>query len=289
MTNEKLRMFIAVADLGSFRSAAKELHKTQSTVSAAVKSLEDEFGILFFDRNNYRPTLTLEGKSFYRRAVLVLKQVTGLESLGHQMAAGVEAEFHIVISGVCPLPYSLGKIKAVMSEFPETEFKVTTEILGGVMERIDNGEARLAITPKVGITNQHEAIAIDELSLVNVAAPGYIKDSYDGAISQDDIAQYSQIIIRDTAQHHSKLSINVLEAGRQWSVNDYATKKELTIAGLGWGRLPRHLILAELENGQLIPINVEGIPTSNTATVMLVRKRESIIGPVGERLWSQFT
>ena len=106
MTNEKLRMFIAVADLGSFRSAAKELHKTQSTVSAAVKSLEDEFGILFFDRNNYRPTLTLEGKSFYRRAVLVLKQVTGLESLGHQMAAGVEAEFHIDIRVVCPHPYS---------------------------------------------------------------------------------------------------------------------------------------------------------------------------------------
>ena len=289
MTNEKLRMFIAVAELGSFRSAAKELHKTQSTVSAAVKSLEDEFGILFFDRNTYRPALTLEGKSFYRRALLVLKQVKGLESLGHQMAAGVEPEFHIVISGVCPLPYALGKIKAVMNEFPETEFKVTTEILGGVMERIDKGEARLAITPKVGIGSQHEAIAIDEVSLINVAAPGYIKKTYDSAISQEDIAQYSQIIIRDTAQLHPKVSINVLEAGRQWSVNDYATKKELTIAGLGWGRLPRHLITDELENGQLIPINVEGIPTSNTATVMLVRKRETIVGPVGERLWNQFS
>ncbi len=151
MTNEKLRMFIAVADIGSFRSAAKKLHKTQSTVSAAVKSLEDEFGILFFDHDTYRPELTLEGKSFYRRALLVLKQVKSLESLGHQMAAGVESEFHIVISGVCPLPYALSKIRAVMDEFPETEFKVTTEILGGVIERIDSGEAGLAITPKIGI------------------------------------------------------------------------------------------------------------------------------------------
>ncbi|MCJ8314057.1 MAG: LysR family transcriptional regulator [Saccharospirillaceae bacterium] len=289
MTNEKLKMFIAVAQLGSFRGAAKALHKTQSTISAAVKSLEDQFGILFFDRDSYRPELTLEGKSFYRRALVVLKQVKSLESLGHQMAAGVESEFHIVISGVCPLPYPLSKIKTVMDEFPETEFKVTTEILGGVMERLNSGEAALAITPKIGIKSQHEAIAIDTLSLINVVKPGYIKSDQTGTISQEDIAQYSQIIIRDTAQHQPKMNVNVLDAGRQWSVNDYATKKELTIAGLGWGRLPKHLITQELEKGQLIPFNVEGVPTTAEATVMLVRKRDSIIGPVGSRLWNLFT
>ncbi|MEM9492916.1 MAG: LysR family transcriptional regulator, partial [Myxococcota bacterium] len=37
MTQEQIRMFLAVVDQGSFRSAARAVAKTQSSVSAAIR------------------------------------------------------------------------------------------------------------------------------------------------------------------------------------------------------------------------------------------------------------
>ena len=147
MTNEQLKMFVAVAEQGSFRGAAKAVNKTQSTISAAVKALENEFGVQLFTRNTYRPEPTLQGQAFYRRATMVLGHVDSLRILGQQMGAGVEPEFNIVISGICPLPRILSRITTVVDYFPQTAFRVTTEILGGVMERLNDGDAGLAFGP----------------------------------------------------------------------------------------------------------------------------------------------
>ncbi|MCZ6860450.1 MAG: LysR family transcriptional regulator [Alphaproteobacteria bacterium] len=289
MTNEQLKMFVAVAEQGSFRGAAKAVNKTQSTISAAVKALENEFGVQLFTRDTYRAEPTLQGRAFYRRATMVLGHVDSLKILGHNMGAGVEPEFNIVISGVCPLPRLLSRITPVIDYFPQTAFKVTTEILSGVMERLNDGDAGLAFSSNFLIDTCHEAIAVDELTMINVSAPGYITSSTKGPISQDEVRQYSQIVIRDSARNVPKLNVNVVEGGRNWVVNDYTTKKELTIAGLGWGRIPKHLIEGELADGRLVEIAVEGIPLTGLDPVMMIRRRDRNVGPVAERLWQQFS
>jgi len=285
MTNEQLKMFAAVVEHGSFRGAAKALSKTQSTISMAVKSLEDEFQMKLFDRDTYRPKLTPSGQAFYQHAIPTLEQFETLHNFGCQMAAGVESEFHIVINGISPLPELLGKIKTVMGTFPHTAFKVSTEILGGVLERLDEGDADIAIAPAIGIENIHETVAIDRITFVNVCAPGYITHEVSGPIPQNIIRQYTQIVIRDTAKKVPKTSFNVISGGRSWSVNDYATKKELTIAGLGWGLMPEHLIKSELENRSLMTLDVDGIPTSSKLPLLMVRLRNRSFGPVAERVW----
>ncbi len=121
-----------------------------------------------------------------------------------------------------------------------------------------------------------------------VSAPGYFESSTKQPISQDEIRQYSQIVVRDTARNVRYRSIDVIEGGRIWSVNDYATKKELTIAGLGWGRIPKHMIEGDLADGRLVPIDVEGIQSITHSTVMLIRRQDRSIGPVADRLWQQF-
>lgn len=67
-----MRAFVEVARLGSFSAAAKAVFATQSTVSKAVKQLEDELGTPLLDRAGHRPRLTAAGEAVYRGGVKLL-------------------------------------------------------------------------------------------------------------------------------------------------------------------------------------------------------------------------
>jgi len=69
-----LRAFVEVARQGGFSQASKTLFATQSTVSKAVKQLEDEIGVLLFDRIGHRTTLTAAGEIALPRAVRLLAE-----------------------------------------------------------------------------------------------------------------------------------------------------------------------------------------------------------------------
>lgn len=56
-----LRMFEAVARLGSMNQAARELHTVQSNVTTHIQALEDELGVELFHRNRRGVTLTPAG------------------------------------------------------------------------------------------------------------------------------------------------------------------------------------------------------------------------------------
>lgn len=63
-----LRAFVEVVRQNGFTAAAKTLNATQSTVSKAVRQLEDEFGTPLLDRLGQGQRLTDAGEIVYRRA-----------------------------------------------------------------------------------------------------------------------------------------------------------------------------------------------------------------------------
>src|ERR1700678_3077603 len=69
-----LRAFVEVVRQGGFSQAAKTVFATQSTVSKAVKQLEDELGFSLLDRAGHRSTLTAAGEIVYRRALVMLAE-----------------------------------------------------------------------------------------------------------------------------------------------------------------------------------------------------------------------
>lgn len=67
-----LRAFVEVVRQGGFSQAAKTVFATQSTISKAVKQLEDEVGVPLLDRIGHRSVMTPAGEAVYRRAVKLL-------------------------------------------------------------------------------------------------------------------------------------------------------------------------------------------------------------------------
>ena len=69
-----LRAFVEVVRQGGFSQAAKVVFVTQSTVSKAVKQLEDELGLPLLDRLGSGIKPTAAGEIVYRRALRLLAE-----------------------------------------------------------------------------------------------------------------------------------------------------------------------------------------------------------------------
>jgi len=69
-----LRAFVEVVRQGGFSQAAKVVFATQSTISKAVKQLEDELSVALLDRIGHRSELTTAGEIVYRRALTMLAE-----------------------------------------------------------------------------------------------------------------------------------------------------------------------------------------------------------------------
>jgi DNA-binding transcriptional LysR family regulator len=66
--------FVEVVRQGGFTQAAKKVFATQSTVSKAIKHLEDEIGVPLLDRIGHRSKLTAAGEIVYQRALRMLAE-----------------------------------------------------------------------------------------------------------------------------------------------------------------------------------------------------------------------
>jgi DNA-binding transcriptional LysR family regulator len=69
-----LRAFVEGVRQGGFTQAAKTVFATQSTVSKAIKQLEDEIGVPLLDRIGHRSKLTAAGEIVYQRALRMLAE-----------------------------------------------------------------------------------------------------------------------------------------------------------------------------------------------------------------------
>lgn len=67
-----LRSFTEVVRCGGFSQAARSLASTQSTISKAVKQLENELGTILLDRSGHRCVMTPAGEVVYRRGIKLL-------------------------------------------------------------------------------------------------------------------------------------------------------------------------------------------------------------------------
>jgi len=82
---DKLKIFHAVAEAGSFTSATIILNLSQSAISRQIQSLEDDLKVKLFERHARGLTLTENGEYVYKTAHEVISKLKEVEtSLGDQ-------------------------------------------------------------------------------------------------------------------------------------------------------------------------------------------------------------
>jgi DNA-binding transcriptional LysR family regulator len=92
LDSRKLLAFTTLARVGSFTHAARELHLTQSAVSHAIKSLEQDLECRLFDRLGRHVGLTAAGRQLLEHADKILNEMKtareDLMALGKGLTAG---------------------------------------------------------------------------------------------------------------------------------------------------------------------------------------------------------
>lgn len=84
---KQLKYFITCAETGSISEAAKLLYTTQPSVSKAIKALENDMGMVLFDRMPRGISLTAKGREAYRYACRIVNDSQILEEMGHKNMA----------------------------------------------------------------------------------------------------------------------------------------------------------------------------------------------------------
>lgn len=287
MTYEQLVVLDAIVTTGTFRAAAEKLNKSQSAVSHMLKKLELEIDIQLLSRDDYRPSLTPAGEVFYRQATRVLLQMHDLRSTAKQLHSRQEAEVYLAVTATSPLKSILRTVGQVSADFPATHIRLSTEAMGGPLAKLLNDDAHIIIATLDDVPiDRVEAVPFTDITIRPVAHPDYAPARRGKVNTIVDMQSHVQVVVADSSGGSFPQSRDVLPGGLKWTVSDFASKKEILLAGLGWGGLPEHLIESELESGQLAPLDVEGFPPRQSQ-LCKIRRRDRDVGTVAAAIWNQ--
>ena len=284
-TIQQLECFDAVVTEGGFQPAAEKLRRAQPSISAAVKNLEAQIGLVLLDRSGYRVVLTEAGRSFHARTRVLLDELRTLKTHARQLAMGEEDELRIVIGDLCPLPQTLALLRRFFDGCPGTRLHLHFEAIAGPWERLLDGEADLILHHTDKADGRFDSIDLFPVRLVPVVAPGFLRFPVSRAITPEQMRDYVQCVIRDTARHLPPRDYYLIEGARTWTVTDQLMKRELILQRMGWGHMPKFLVAEDLRERRLLDISGKFMK-GGAIELVAARRREGPHGPIANRLWA---
>lgn len=283
MTFDQVLVFHKIIQTGSFKSAAAQLHRTQPAISLAIKKLEEEMEVDLFDRSGYRPMLTEHGRAFLERSQKVLSGMGELENLANSFRNKEEPEITVSVDGISPLPKLLRTFKNFSDQHPNTKLNLSLEILSEAERRVLEKESLIGITHFLSDRSSLEVIPFTSVRMIPVMSRELHRERK--VRSQADLLEIDQIVLGDRSGPKGR-SLGLLEGGKRWRISDNNFKREIILAGLGWGHIAEHTIERELGEKKLVVLDFEDIHPRELA-IHLIRPKKVQLGPVTKALWDE--
>src|ERR1700730_5069603 len=149
-TLHQLVCFDAVVTEGSFQAAAEKIGRAQPSVSAAVKNLESQVGLVLLDRSGYCVCAA-------------------------HAAMGAESELRVVIGDLCPLPQTLALLRRFFDDCPGTRLHLHFEAITGPWERLFDGDADLILHHIDKADPRLEFMDLFRVRVMPMVAPGFLR------------------------------------------------------------------------------------------------------------------
>ncbi|GBD86506.1 hydrogen peroxide-inducible genes activator [bacterium BMS3Abin03] len=137
MTLTQLEYIVAVANHKSFSEAAQHCFVTQPTLSMQIQKLEDELGVIIFDRSKHPVTPTEVGEKVLKQARVILQESTQLQNIVSTETGEFAGRLRI---GVIPTvaPYLLPMfLNSFIKKYPGLEVIVNEIITDEIVGRLN--------------------------------------------------------------------------------------------------------------------------------------------------------
>lgn len=274
-------IFYTAAEELSFTKAAEKLFLTQSAVSHAIKGLEEEAGLLLFERLHRGIRLTSAGEAFLPEVKSLLRRFQQAENKLHQLDRLTPIRLASCIT------FAEIRLPALLKAFKETHpnQRVITEILPAqeCFRRLANGEADLALLEGQVPAGNFSQQVIASYPLVVVAAPTFPQNqlTLSQLISEELLLRERGSAVRETFEAYL-----TLQGKRSNPVSESSDSASLIAAashGLGISILPRPLVAAALASGELKELDIPEMKLENAITAL--RNKNEQDSPQVQQLW----
>ena len=284
---DQLRVFLAVAEEGSFNKAAVRLGRAISVVSYAVAQLEAQLGVSLFARKGSRkPELTEAGTALLAEARAVTDDVDALVAKVRNLRAGLEPELALAVDVMVPGERLAPILREFQRLYPTVTLRLHVEALGAVAALVIEGRADLAIGgPVAADCPELERRRVGSVELIPVAAPDHPLARM-ARIPPGETRKHMQLVLTDRSPLTEGRDFSVIGA-RSWRLADLGAKHVLLREGLGWGNMPRHAVAADLASGALVQLAVPEGPHFEFQLSALWR-RDRLPGPAACWMLSSF-
>ena len=146
MEFKQLEAFVAVVDYGSFSEAARRLYLTQPTISAHIRSLEDELHMKLIIRTTKKTTVTAKGYQLYDSAVRMLDIRNNLL----ENFTGAHKHMIDLAASTIPSSYLLPELLAAFGKaHPDVYFHSVQSDSAESISRVLDGTVDLALLDRI--------------------------------------------------------------------------------------------------------------------------------------------
>jgi DNA-binding transcriptional LysR family regulator len=271
----QLETLLAISKTMSFRKAGELLNLTQPAVSAQIKSLEDEFGILLLDRNQ-PVTLTDSGQLFLEHAEQILSIVNELKMKLSDMSTTPQGQIRLGTTTSIAIQILPRVLSYFTNQFPLIQTTIFSMPSSQIITSVETGNVDIGIGY---LFEKHpnlitSALYYDTFELT--VAPEHPLAKHDhlpfSALNHVPLIMLSP----DTAgrrfvdrvfQNYGMVPQIVLELSSSEEV------KRMVELNMGASIISKLSILEELKTGKLKKIHVSELEISHPVGVMIKRGR----------------
>jgi len=286
LTIRQLRAVLAIHDKGKITNAAKELGLTAPAVTLQLKQVEDELRMTLFDRtpNGLRPTAAGIAAIEAARAV-----VERLRLLSDEVSAinGLRAGT-LKLGAVSTAKYFAPRmIAAFLKQHPGVKVDLFVGNRAETIAALSKHELDIALMGRPPRDVPVRAAIFGDHPLVIIAPPDHpLARRID--IPKEEVAR-ENFLVREPGSG-TRISLDVYFAGvAGWAarpgteMGSNETIKQAVMAGLGVALISAHTIAAELEDGRVAVLDVEGLPIRRQWRAVRLASREP--SPAMSSLW----
>lgn len=258
VTLDQARALDALARHGTFAKAAAALRKRHTAVLYAVATLETQTGLTLLDRSGYRTSLTSAGERILVHARALLEAERQLEAACSEIKTGWEPELRLVFDGIFPVEPVLDVVAEIARAGASTRVDVSSAFLAGVERTFVETDADMMIAVLPPAAPPPDLLVV-RLAPIRARLVAHKDHPLARAVRNDEeldeqaLAAHVLLTVRGS-DPRLQLSTRGLEPPIAVRLADFHAKKAGILARLGYGWLPEHLALAELERGTLVPL-----------------------------------
>lgn len=284
VTLRQLTFLTETARTGSLAGAAEALHLTGPAIAQQLRLLEKRIGLPLLERGPGGQRPTEAGRLLIESAGRIDAELTACgEALDSLRSASAG---HVRVGAVSTAKYFAPHVLASFrDQRPGVQVSIAVGNRDDVLQLLEDFEVDLAIMGRPPSGLDVEQAVFGDHPYVITAPPNH--PMVGRKVTFEEVA-HETFLVREptsgTRGHLDALFANAeLNPNIGMEITSNETIKQAVIAGLGIALLSAHTICAEVDDGRLAVLDVEGLPVNRHWLVVRMARRA--VTPAAQALW----